>query len=271
MEQMEMEALDAPPEQVFEATMSAIVGTGADARRLVRVADWTMSVWSTYGDDEPRVRDVDLAARLGFERPRKIRELIERIWPENRRPHVRPMVGRTSMPRGGEREFTVWEYWLTEAEALKLTARSETPIADAILDEMIRVYRLAIRGLLTPARAVSPPVPAPTLDDVRRAAEAAVNEQFARLAQALSGHAAQATPSSGHPPPAPPAPMKHAPKPGGSGPKLTLRNARHYFKRRERCWSDVPADVTWEAWLASPTGRQWCAARGITDPASVAP
>jgi len=268
MEQLEMEGPEAPPEQVFEATMSAIVGAGADARRLVRVADWTMSVWSTYGDDEPRIRDVDLATRLGFERPRDVRKLVERIWPENRRPHVRATVARTSMPRGGEREFTVWEYWLTEAEALKLTARSETPIADAILDEMIRVYRLAIRGLLTPVRTVPPPAQTPTLDDVRRAAEAAVNEQLARLAQALSGHTA---PTSGHPPPAPSTRMKHAPKPGGSGPQLTLRNARHYFKRRERCWRDVPADVTWEAWLASPAGRQWCAARAITDPASVAP
>jgi hypothetical protein len=108
------------------------------------------------GDDEPRVRDIDAAECLGFKRPRKVRDLIERIWPKNKRPDVRPTVGRASMPRGGTREVTVKEYWLTEAELLKVIARSETPVADAILDDMIRVYMAVRRYLLThPARRVA--------------------------------------------------------------------------------------------------------------------
>lgn len=35
------------------------------------------------------------------------------------------------------------------------------------------------------------------------------------------------------------------------------RDARYRFARRERRWADVPAGVTWEAWLASPEGQAW--------------
>jgi len=128
-----------------EITMSDLVGMGADAHRLVRVGAWSFTVWETTSDGEPRMRDVDVGERLGFGRPRKVRELVRRTWSGEkfRQIYVRPMVGRTSMPRGGTRKVSVDEFWLTEAQILKLCARAETPIADAILDDMIQVYSAA--------------------------------------------------------------------------------------------------------------------------------
>ncbi len=49
------------------------------------------------------------------------------------------------------------EFWLTETGALKLITRLRTPAADAMVDEIIRVYREAIRKLRMPER--TPPVP----------------------------------------------------------------------------------------------------------------
>lgn len=133
-------------------TVSEVIGTGAEAHRMVRVGDWEMRVEGAEGTD-PLIRDLDAAERLGFTRPRNIRNTIERIWPENQRPNCRFTVKRQPVGPGGKgtREFTVREYWLTEAQLLKVCARSETPIAEAVLDEMIRVYMLARRGLLPPS------------------------------------------------------------------------------------------------------------------------
>lgn len=126
-------------------------GAGCSARRVLTVGEgesaWPFSVWEEDGDGEPRIRDLDAAVKLGFSRPRDVRKIIERIWPESPRPIQRPTVERTSMPRGGERVVTTRSYWLTEAELLKLIARSETPIAESILDEMIRVYMAVRRHL----------------------------------------------------------------------------------------------------------------------------
>ena len=134
-----------------------------DGHTHVSVGAWSLTVWPESGDEQPRIQDLEAARRLGFKRPRKIREIIERIWPRNAGLYVRPTVGRQPVgPRGGgSREYTVNEIWLTEAQLLKLCARSETDIAEAILDDMIRVYMLARRGLTRPAPA--PQIPAEIL------------------------------------------------------------------------------------------------------------
>lgn len=108
--------------------------------RTVDVQGWPVAFLA--GDNEPRVRDLDLAERLGYERPRKIRDLIERMKIAGKLNdiHVCPTVGRTSMPNGGTRETLTDEYFLTESQALKVAAKSETEPADALLDEMIAVY-----------------------------------------------------------------------------------------------------------------------------------
>jgi hypothetical protein len=128
-------------------TLSTVIGQGDAARRLARVGAWEFTVWERLGDAEPRIRDLDAAKRLGFARPTKIRELIRRVWSGEKlnEVHQIPTVGRWP---GQVAARTVCEFWLTEAQLLKLCARSETPIADAILDDMIRVYMAVRRGLL---------------------------------------------------------------------------------------------------------------------------
>lgn len=151
---------DAAPEPVdMTPLVSEVIGTGADAHRIVRVGPWVLDARGADAE-EVRVRDVEIATRLGYAEPRMVRRLIKAIWPENQRPHVRSAVERTSMPRGGVRETTVSEYWLTEAQALKVIARSETKVADAILDEMIAVYIAARRGLLRPTQPTAAADPA---------------------------------------------------------------------------------------------------------------
>jgi hypothetical protein len=111
------------------------------------------------GDGEFRVRDIELAERLGYDRPRVIRELIATMVETGELPgiHVRRAVRRTSMPRGGERAVEGREYWLDRFEALLVVMQSKAPnaipmrrvIADVFykaLDELER-NRSAIRRL----------------------------------------------------------------------------------------------------------------------------
>lgn len=124
---------------------------------------WEFSIWENMPDGEPRIRDIDAATRLGYSRPRDVRKVIKRIWPENKAPYVRATMARSQTPTGGTREVSVKEYWLTEAELLKLIARSETPVAEAILDEMIAVYMAVRRHLVAavPVKAHERKLPAP--------------------------------------------------------------------------------------------------------------
>jgi hypothetical protein len=134
--------------------VSDVIGEGKLAHRRAAVGLWVFTIPGANGT-EPLIRDLDAAARLGFARPRDIRKLIERLWPENARPIQRATVARRNVRGGGVQEYRVDEYWLTEAELLKLCARAETKVAEAVLDEMIAVYMAVRRGLLPrPAPAV---------------------------------------------------------------------------------------------------------------------
>lgn len=105
---------------------------------------WKLAVGG-FDDPAHRILDVELARKLGFSKPRDIRELIARHAESGDLPliHVRPTVRRTSMPRGGERETTVNEYWLTLEEALFVTAKSDTKTANEILKAIIKVFLTA--------------------------------------------------------------------------------------------------------------------------------
>ena len=118
-------------------------------QRVIHVGAWTLTTTAAT-DEEPRIRDLDLAERLGYERPRKIRDLIDRLLREEKLNdiHQRPAVGRRA---GQVAAQPVTEFWLTEAQALKVVAKSETAKADAILDEVIAVFIAARRGLLPQA------------------------------------------------------------------------------------------------------------------------
>ena len=156
-----MSADAAPSPEVVTVTDEA-------ERRVLTVGDWRLVVWHDWEDGEPRVRDLDAAVRLGFKQPRQIRELIERVWPEeSRRPRSRTVTERR---RGRP---TVREYWLTEAELLKLVTRSRTPIAEAITDAMIATYMAVRQKLLVPADATTPALAAPPPESLAQAIVAA--------------------------------------------------------------------------------------------------
>jgi hypothetical protein len=130
-----------------DAQQPLVLARQEEGRTIYTRGEWELSVWQDLGDEEPRVLDVDVARVLGFKQPRQIRELIERIWPEGQRPDWRRTVRRQPVgPKGGgTREYSVNAYWLTEAQVLKVCARSETDVAEAILDDMIATY-LAVRS-----------------------------------------------------------------------------------------------------------------------------
>lgn len=133
----------------MSAPLSVETRTEALRRVLTTTAahGWEFSLWEGAPDDEPRIRDVDAAERLGYGRPRDVRKIIERIWPGFAGLYVREAVETVPMPRGGSRKVTVREAWLTEAQLLKVIARSETPVAETILDDMIAVYMAVRRHL----------------------------------------------------------------------------------------------------------------------------
>lgn len=113
-----------------------------------------------FENDVPRVRDVDLAERLGYAQSRDIRKLIKKLAECGDLSEVAmratvTRIEKTGAIRGVE-ERTVDEYWLTEEEALFVAARSETKVAATILKGIIRVFVLARRGILQPVG--KPPV-----------------------------------------------------------------------------------------------------------------
>lgn len=128
-----------------------------EGRDVVTAGRWEFTIWHDLGDGEPRVLDTDAGTVLGFERPRDIRKTIERIWPEGQRPAFRDTVARNTRGRPAK-----GSYYLTEAELLKLCARCETPVAEAVLDDMIATYMAVRRRLLAPPVPTAPALPAPT-------------------------------------------------------------------------------------------------------------
>lgn len=110
------------------------------------IEGWALATGG-FVDDEPRVRDIDLAERLEYERPRDVRRLIVSL---ERAGKLNNIAHRDVAERAEWQVATrpVTEFWLTEAQALKVVAKSETAKADALLDEVIRVFVLARRGQL---------------------------------------------------------------------------------------------------------------------------
>lgn len=143
--------------------VSEVIGDGELAHREVRVGDWTLTVPGAEGM-EPLILDEDLGERLGFDRPRKVRDLVRRHRAEgNVAPiEVCPTVGQT-----GGRPTT--KFYLTEADALFIVTRSETPRAVALTREMIGVYMAARRGLLPRPSPAVPPRLAAEVDALRAA------------------------------------------------------------------------------------------------------
>ena len=115
---------------------------------IVRVDGWDLV--KEDGSSEPRIRDLDLAARLQYREPRLIRKLIKRLLASGFLSNMsqRSTVERYEIKPGKWHETTVQEYYLTEAETLFVTSRSETEVAAKIMQEVIDVYISVRRGLL---------------------------------------------------------------------------------------------------------------------------
>ena len=84
-------------------------------------------------DGEFRIRDIDLAERLGYDQPRTIRRLIKSMVDTGELAGIqcRSVTDRQPVgPKGrGERTFTVDEYWLDRIESLLIVMRSDAPNA----------------------------------------------------------------------------------------------------------------------------------------------
>ena len=111
----------------------------------VVVADDALSLYDVSRDDEePRVRDIDLANRLGMRNPRKIRELIRAHWKKLN--DINSVLERTQLHQGNGTAFT--EYYLDRRQAMFLAARSNTPASDDVTMELVEVYDRWRKGSL---------------------------------------------------------------------------------------------------------------------------
>lgn len=123
------------------------------SENAIVVAGWALMPPSN-DVDEPRVRDTDLAERLGYDRPRKFRELVSKMVESNELPGVlvRPGYGRGRNQHGETSAVVVTnEFWLTEREALLVCARSEAPRAHEVRAMLVDVFIAYRRGQLVPA------------------------------------------------------------------------------------------------------------------------
>lgn len=93
---------------------------------------------------ELRILDTDLASRLGFAKPTKIRDLIKRQMVSLEEISTVPTVG--TVIRGQN----ATEHYLNEEQALFITAKSETPMATKITIEIVTQFAAMKRGS-TPA------------------------------------------------------------------------------------------------------------------------
>lgn len=95
-------------------------------------------------DHEARVRDVDLAEKLGFERPLDIRELIKRNEAELKSFGAFPFRTEKSGGRPGV------AFFLNEEQALLISVLSRAPRAPIVRAMLIRVFTAWRHGTLAP-------------------------------------------------------------------------------------------------------------------------
>lgn len=100
---------------------------------------------------EPRILDLRLAERLGYERPRDLRGIIKKHRAELRRYGILVCgdIPQTNIRiRKGGRAPT--EFWLNEPQTLLLCMFSRTEAAADVRQEVIEVYMAYRLGLLVP-------------------------------------------------------------------------------------------------------------------------
>lgn len=108
---------------------------------------------------EPRVRDLVLAERLGFDKPHNIRRLIERNLDELRQHgEVFSTPEKTTLLGGRPGR----SYHLNEGQALVLCMLTRTAKAAEVRRQVIAVYMAWRRGALPTREQTPTPVPVPT-------------------------------------------------------------------------------------------------------------
>ena len=126
---------------------------------------------------EPRVHDLELAERLGFERPRKIRDIIQRNHDKLLKFGVCPAVGRTSGELGGR---PATEFYLNQKQAIFICMKSETERAFDVQIEIVHVFDAYLNGELNDA--------APPLRPIREPISPAQYSQLQALVRDISAH-----------------------------------------------------------------------------------
>jgi hypothetical protein len=126
-------------------------------------------------EGEPRIRDLDLAARLGFAQERDIRKLIARH--RGALCALGPIVERQEVVGKGQRVATAY---LNRKQAIFMTARSDTPIATDITIEIVERFDAYEKGLLA----------APATARINTAALNAVNDTVRELRRCQGPRAA---------------------------------------------------------------------------------
>jgi hypothetical protein len=110
-----------------------------------------------FDDKEPRIRDLELGVRLGYENPIDVRKLVRRLHDAGHLPGVFS-VATVAKPKntGNLPPVKATEYWLDERSALFVVAKAGTAVADAVLAEVVDVFVRYRRGEL-----VEPAIAAP--------------------------------------------------------------------------------------------------------------
>ena len=103
-------------------------------------------------DGEAYIRDITLGRDLEFDRPRKIKELIDRHMESLLKMGVCPTVGRTSGPQGGR---PTEDYYLNRNQAIFIAAKSETPKATELVIGVIKRLDAFEKGLIAPSKSRS--------------------------------------------------------------------------------------------------------------------
>jgi hypothetical protein len=104
--------------------------------------DSTFDVVLREIDGEPRTLDIDIGERLGFSRPRAIRQTIERNI------SALQSFGALATQRGKSRGQEFVEYLLNEEQALYVAAVSDAPRAHDVRVMLIKVFVAWRRGQL---------------------------------------------------------------------------------------------------------------------------
>ena len=111
-------------------------------------------------EGEPRILDTDLGTKLGFDRPRDVRKIIERNIEKLNKISRCATVARR--PENGGREFT--EYYLDQKQAIFICMKSETDTAVDVQLDIVRVYDDYLRGQQEPIAPAKPEPIAPQID-----------------------------------------------------------------------------------------------------------